>query len=346
LFFSDLERVTFVNDLPNHTLKKCTLINLAFASGLTSRETVNMAKSLVGQLFAALDRNFQGRLIHVSTIAVHGFNFSKRVVPPIPLRHVCKTDAYTEAKGYTERVLQKLAAKRGIDTYIVRCGNVMGPGSTWANKIIMRLIDGLPLIGDSVAHVSNTTFVGNLVYGLGALSEIASEVRKETIGIVNFAEFGTVPWNDWIAPLAETLSIEPRAWSTDEIRDYRPRLFEDISMIKKAILGNCIPLLYRCRATSRYVQKVLNWTNADKLEARAKSLVNSASATNGYINSQEYKMAQIYLNDVAFGLQGVPEAIRLSLPYSLEQAVKSIVEWARFSELDCFGKNSISIKQV
>lgn len=327
LFFSN-DRISIQENLKELRFTNCAVFNLAYAGGVGFRETLNLAKKMVLDIDDSLDKNFKGRLIHVSSIAVHGKSLNQNSVSPQILRKLSKSDPYCYAKGYTEKMIHNIAKEKKIKTYIVRCGNVMGPGSTWANKIVTRLIDRQPLLGYEKEHPSNSTFIGNFVYLLANLINEESET-KSLINIMNFAEFGKLSWETWVDPVANELKIEPLRWTTDDLSCLKPMLSEDLNLVKREIIKTAVPLLVKGRFTSKHLYKFLNRMDASAIKNKAKLYVNTLK--NEYIDSSEHNMAQIYLNQIAFSIENVPERIIIKLPYSFDHSVNSILGWINFS---------------
>jgi len=341
IFFINMKNVTVVSDIRELKLVNCTIINLAFAIGLTEKITLELFEEFMSKLKDSLADDFFGRIIHTSSIAVLGYPLKSELQKPKPLPTVIKaTDSYSMAKWHAEISFYKIAEKTKAKVYIVRCGNVVGPGSTWADKIVKRLIDKKPLIGSDKKYPSNMTFIGNLVYGLAELSTGNYCSKDKNLRIMNFAEFGSISWEQWVLDVAEILKIEPCAWEVSNISECRPSLKEDMSHILREIMTVAIPLIYKSKATSKYVYKILNHLNAVSVKEKAKQVVYNKKKS-AYMDMQEFRMGQLFMNETKIGLEEVPVSIGNRLPYTYVKAIGSLKNWVKYS---CYDALNLSLK--
>jgi UDP-glucose 4-epimerase len=108
---------------------------------------------------------WRGRLVHVSSLAVYGFNQLPRgaaVDEETPLEPCLgRRDDYAWTKAWQERVVTRLAREAGIETTIVRPGAIYGPERQFQQRLGRRLGSrGLLLIGGRnrlpLSYVENT----------------------------------------------------------------------------------------------------------------------------------------------------------------------------------------------
>lgn len=330
LFFLNYDQVQITDNLNNIRYDNQLVFNLAFELKTSFRETRKSVEALVKNIMRTVGNHPNETIIHLSSIAVLGNAID---ASPSRLRKISSEDIYADAKGYTEELLWKVCEKRGIRLLILRSGNVMGPGSAWADKIILRLREQKPILGIEEEHPSNVTFIGNLVY---ALSRYATEIENlgtdRTQHVANFAEFGNVSWHQWINIFSDYLNIEPSRWKTDELSDFAPDVLQDLSYIKKEITRKIIKLANQGRATHKLIEKALNYVNASNIRNKAKIIVQSVNRD--YIDYSEYRAAKVFLDKTTFGLQGNMEFVRTELPYDFNHAKKSIIGWLKFAGYD------------
>lgn len=109
------------------------------------------------------------RLVHVSTVAVYGYEVSGPIHESHPLRP-SRDDYYQQTKAAGERVVRQFAQQTGIPTTIVRPAFVYGPGSPfWSRQMYELCRVAMPLIGDGTAH-AHPIFVedlADLIFTLG-----------------------------------------------------------------------------------------------------------------------------------------------------------------------------------
>jgi len=332
MFFLGKPRVSVVSTIRGLNLKKGAIYNLAYEIGTSFRQSRQFAKQLADDLLVGLHHSFSGPFIHVSSIAVHGGMPSMDTVQPEPIRKSQKENLYSETKACIEQVLYRLCLKAGVQLFIVRSGNIMGPGSIWSTIIARRLAEGLPLLGKNMQHPSNTTYVGNLAHGLAQYAQV-TDIHK-SMNIQNFAEFGNVAWDVWVEAIAQLMNRKPVHWETDDIADFKPSLREDVGLIYRKALSTAFPLVSKGRASSRVVARCLDFIPNKDVKGKAKAYVaDSNEKSLAYIEEQEYGLAQLFLQKTVFGVEGSPDGICNCLPYDLDAAQKSIENWARFCEL-------------
>jgi nucleoside-diphosphate-sugar epimerase len=102
------------------------------------------------------------RLIHVSTIGVHGRATSDLpLVETSPLR---PHDPYTRSKCEGEQRLRSLQSELGLDLTILRPPLIYGPGSAGSMRQLLRLIcGGVPLPLGSIENSRSLVYVENMV---------------------------------------------------------------------------------------------------------------------------------------------------------------------------------------
>ena len=326
MFFRD-ERVKVRNDLNNIKARNCRIYNFAVSTAISFKEGETVAKKIINNIFSIIDKNFQGEIIHISSIAVYDIEGNEHNNPQ-ELKHVTKSDVYTFIKAKSEQYLIKESKKSNINYKIIRIGNVIGPGSTWINKIVERLDEQKPLIGKEGQYYSNTTFIGNLVYFLSNYEEYVNDKHS----IYNFCEFGNVTWDEYIKPVSDRLKIKPMEWNFNSYKDIKVGLLKDINFIKKKIYKQIVTNALKMPSATKYVLRVLNLLDANKLKTNVKSKVNKIGQYDKqYFDLAEYKMAKIYLNEKQIGVEGIDSKVLQDIPYTLEKTKQIIGNYVKYN---------------
>ncbi len=102
------------------------------------------------------------RFIHISTVAVYGFNVQgvvREEQPLQPSRH----DFYALSKAYGERAVQREAARTGIALTIIRPAYVYGEGSQLWSRRLYELCRRLPMpLVDGGLGNAHPIYIGDL----------------------------------------------------------------------------------------------------------------------------------------------------------------------------------------
>lgn len=100
------------------------------------------------------------RLVHFSSVMVHGFSYPDGVREDAPLRG--GGNPYAETKIDAERVVSRYASDR-LGVTIVRPGDVYGEGSVWVDRPVTLMKRGLFALPDGGSGLMNHVHVENLV---------------------------------------------------------------------------------------------------------------------------------------------------------------------------------------
>ncbi len=326
MFFRD-ERVKVISDLNNIKARNCNIYNFAVSIAISFKEGETVAKKTIDNLFSIIDKNFQGEIIHISSIAVYDIEGNDHNNPQ-ELNHITKNDVYTFIKAKSEQYLIKESKKSNVNYKIIRIGNVIGPGSIWIKLIVERLYEHKPLIGKEASYPSNTTFIGNLVYFLAKYEKYINDKQN----IYNFCEFGDITWDEYIKPVSDRLKIKPVEWNFNSYKDIKVGLLKDINSLKKNIYKEIVTNALKMPSMTKYVLRFLSLFDANKIKANAKSKVSKIGQVDyHYLDLPEYKMAKIYLNDKQIGIEGLDEKILKDIPYFFEKANQLICDYVKYS---------------
>lgn len=317
--FFRLPNVRVMKDISKINGEDIILINLAYSLGDFYKDTKLKNDAILYEIESLILNNNVKKIIHVSSIVLSQ-NEDK-----IDVSKVLKNDIYYFAKSYFEYKLSLLVSKAQISTVILRSGNIVGPGSPWISKIIERLFNGQPLVGENINYPSRTTFIGSLIFAIIKLCNVDLESK---LTVMNFCEFGDLSWKKWIDTINLDFNYPVRSWSADSIADLKPRFKEDFKNIKSNITSQLVLLLIKGRYTNNFVIKIIDTLNLDKLKNRTKNRIkNQAHNKARYIDLSEYNTAKVFLNLHNHKLENVPEEISRSLPFDFEKAWISISDW-------------------
>lgn len=142
------------------------IVNLAAATSGTSRVRFESTVLATERLLEVLARaRWRGRLVHVSTLAVYGFNQLPQrahVDENTPLEPALgRRDDYAWTKAWQERVVERFAAAHDAEVVLVRPGSIYGPERPFQHRLgrlvgtrTLLLVGGLTPM--PLSYVENT----------------------------------------------------------------------------------------------------------------------------------------------------------------------------------------------
>lgn len=108
------------------------------------------------------------RFVHLSSVMVHGFDFPDAVPEDGPLDGA--DNPYCQTKIESEAAVLALHDPGTFDVFVVRPGDVYGPGSVpWTVRPVTLMRDGLWAHIDADVAVQNHVYIDNLVDGILAV---------------------------------------------------------------------------------------------------------------------------------------------------------------------------------
>ena len=135
-----------------------------------TRASVETTRRVVDACAAARGGAGVGRLVHVSSVVVHGRDFPDDVDETGPLR--ATGNPYTDAKVASELVVLAAIAERRVRATVVRPGDVYGPGSAqWTVRAVEMLRAGRFALVDGGRGVLSPVYVSDVVAGLLAAAD-------------------------------------------------------------------------------------------------------------------------------------------------------------------------------
>jgi nucleoside-diphosphate-sugar epimerase len=185
------------------------VINLAYVKTALPHRLSHETKALAESVDRIAVSRRTPRVIHVSTIAVFGFDLR---IPPKPVAAPqLRGNPYIETKAATEELMSRAAKARGYSLAIVRLGNVIGPGSpTWTVSLAQRLLECRPVAYSDRLGFSNTTYVGNVAAYLVHLVRVSADELNAFGHYHHHVEFAHRSWAEVLAPIERTMGVSRR----------------------------------------------------------------------------------------------------------------------------------------
>jgi predicted dehydrogenase/nucleoside-diphosphate-sugar epimerase len=174
--------------------------------GVTVGGTVALAE-------AAL-RHGVRRMVHLSTIAVHGMPVVDRMDESTAVRPP-RGDHYAQSKARAERGLMRVVG-RGLSAVMLRPAHVYGPYSgPYSIRPARDLLSGRPVLLGDGSNLSNSIYVDNLVEMIWrCLTAPTADVTGETFLAVD--DDGTT-WAELYGPLAKVAGVPMRSASLADL---------------------------------------------------------------------------------------------------------------------------------
>ncbi len=142
------------------------------------------------------------RLVHISTLAVHGVYLGR---DGEPLREDPFRSGYAVAKIESEREVIEECSRNGVEAVILRMGHIFGPYALGWTAGQYELVRAKKLLRvEAWQNPSNTVFVDNAVEAIFS-AITAADVAGRTFYITNYPN---MPWRDFYAPLFDVAHRE------------------------------------------------------------------------------------------------------------------------------------------
>jgi nucleoside-diphosphate-sugar epimerase len=150
---------------------------------------------------SALDAGVQ-RIVHVSSITVHGIDVRGTADENAPLRD--SPNPYSRSKIAGERLLQRMIAAEGAPVTIVRPGWIYGPGDAASFARVARMIEKgrMAMVGSGENHLP-LIYVDDVAQGILLASE-AGHAEGRSYLLVNDEP---VTQRDFLAAIAAELEV-------------------------------------------------------------------------------------------------------------------------------------------
>ena len=318
ILFRGYENVFFESSTKNISNQNIYLINLAYGLDVSYKRTKKLNNLILESIDQLCGNNQVKTLIHVSSIVLSEGH--KDLVPKLD-----KSDTYKYAKSMAELGIKKIQSKYSIPTLIVRSGNILGPGSIWAIKICKYIIDEKPIATKSNDFFSNATYVGNLVH---FLSKKPSELSVD-FETINFNEFGSVSWNEFIEVVSDEVGIEPKAWNSSKIEDFKVSFSKDLKNAMNQMIKMAIIKIYKGPVSNKFVDKFIDRFNIKKLDQKAKSNI-KAIDNDHYPDAQEFALLKVFMNSNEVE-NSLSEKEISELPFDKRKVFDELRKWLRIA---------------
>ncbi|MCA1644675.1 MAG: NAD(P)-dependent oxidoreductase [Chloroflexi bacterium] len=198
---TDWERVSGDVILPSTVAEAaggCELIFHCVAGGggtLDQARAVNV-EGTRHVMEAALASGSVRRVVHVSSVAVHGSTLPPLVMEDQPM--VTSGSSYAVSKAEGERLASAYHDRSGLETVVVRPTCVYGPGSaTWVLAQFRRVRDEQVLLVGRGVGIINLIYIDDLIDVL-----LLAATSSKAAGECFFASGGPVRWSDYLGAFA------------------------------------------------------------------------------------------------------------------------------------------------
>jgi nucleoside-diphosphate-sugar epimerase len=139
------------------------------------------------------------RLVHVSTIAVYGYNLAGVVREDQPSTLTAQDDPYAQTKRLGEQALWHVAAKTGLPATCVRPAMVYGPRSGFWTWQLYQIVNRypVPIFGDGRGH-AHPIYVDDVVDLLVTVATHSTAIGRT----FNCAPDPAPTWPTWLSMYA------------------------------------------------------------------------------------------------------------------------------------------------
>ena len=309
-----------VSDVKKIKNEKIKIINLAYALDKTYHQTKASTFKLFNNIEMLVKNNNVDCLVHISTIVLtQNFGIS------IP-KKLKKDSIYTYSKLLSEQLVDKIKANNPVlPVIILRSGNIMGPGSTWAVKIAKSIENSTPITGPK-KYPSNTTFVGNLVKSIHFLSN--HELDHKKLLLLNCAEFADKTWDEWIIPISELYGKKAQSWNIEGFNSLKISISSETRRLFKQLKTNSMLFAYKSAKLKNLILLALDLFKIKSAESNAKKSLNRNIPVN-IPDFSEYSLQSVFLNEISI------EKNKFKIPtesyFNFEQSLKLVIEWIKIS---------------
>jgi nucleoside-diphosphate-sugar epimerase len=137
------------------------------------------------------------RIVHVSSIAVYGYNLPLVVDESQP--YASKGNSYTLSKAEGEQLALRLGKEQGVEVVVVQPTYVYGPGSPiWTMRFFQKVKDEQIVLVDNGAGFCNPVYIDDLVDALLLSAEYDAAAGERFI----ISGQTPVTWREYLGCLA------------------------------------------------------------------------------------------------------------------------------------------------
>jgi nucleoside-diphosphate-sugar epimerase len=171
-------------------------------AGVTAATYRAVNATAVGEIVEAASRAGARRVVHCSTVGVHGNIEQPPANEDAPLS---PGDIYQDTKLEGEQIAREISRRTGIEVTIVRPTGIYGPG----DRRLLKLFGGVarrrfPMLGNGEIYY-HLTYIDDLVEGFRLCGELPAAANRTYI--LAGAEVTTL--NDLVKLIAEVAGVDP-----------------------------------------------------------------------------------------------------------------------------------------
>jgi dihydroflavonol-4-reductase len=137
------------------------------SAGVSAEEYRAVNRTAVGRLVEAASAAGVRRVVHCSTVGVHGDVEHPPANEDAPLK---PGDIYQVTKLEGEQLARETAGRSGIELTIVRPSGIYGPGDRRLFKLFKNVVRGFPILGSGQIYY-HLTYIDDLVEGFRLCGE-------------------------------------------------------------------------------------------------------------------------------------------------------------------------------
>jgi nucleoside-diphosphate-sugar epimerase len=171
-------------------------------AGVTTATYRAVNATAVGEIIEAASRNGVKRVVHCSTVGVHGNIEHPPANEDAPLR---PGDVYQNTKLEGEQIARETGTRTGIEVTIVRPSGIYGPG----DRRLLKLFGGVarrrfPMLGSGEIYY-HLTYIDDLVEGFRLCGELPAAANRTYI----LAGGEVTTLNELVKLTAEVAGVDP-----------------------------------------------------------------------------------------------------------------------------------------
>jgi nucleoside-diphosphate-sugar epimerase len=298
-----------------------TVVNFAYVKSAPKHKVYPATRRLMESVKRLAVDVRATRLIHTSTIAVFGYEFSETPRPiAVPWR---PGDGYTDLKIYAEHALARSAATNAnYSLAIVRLGNVIGPGANpWTAGIAQSMLEGKPVGRVGRIGFSNATYTKNIASYIRSLIDAPAHSLQEFGTYHHLAEFSNHSWNEIFDKMGSAIGSYTLVNTTDHDgssgEHWLPNAKESAKEIVRRVYRS--PVGNRVRAAFSFTDRL---PFLDHLVGRIKE---PAGLEPPAVSAGEQQQFAVVGNPVEFKSHTLR---RWTPPASFDEAMDDICRWA------------------
>ncbi len=175
------------------------------SAGVSSDAYRDVNRTAVGEIVEAAGRAGVRRVVHCSTVGVHGDVDHPPANEDAPLK---PGDIYQVTKLEGEQVARETAARSGIELTIVRPSGIYGPGDRRLLKLFRNVVRGFPTLGSGQIYY-HLTYIDDLVEGFRLCGEHPAAAGRTYI----LAGGEVTTLNDVMKVIAEVAGVRPPSFT-------------------------------------------------------------------------------------------------------------------------------------